>query len=605
MAFLEQYEQTGEEHWKNMVETTLQNQYTKLSEIKTNYNLFDPIEGGFHRYGNARDYTPPHYEKMLYDNAKLLQLYSHLAELTSNPLAVEVSKKTFAFLQNWYDEERGGFAGNSDAFDEHHYYGKSNRPEERPRIEWTKYTDWNSDAVIAFFAIGEQTNNQKATVMAEKTLTFFLEEMVDENGPFHYMSVDNERGVQGNLPDSASLLVASVEGYQKTEKQEFLDGAEAIAQYALANLYDWNGGGFFERNSPNAELYAPDELQLTEIPPEENGMIAYALLLLFEKTDDVSYLNAAIKTVGRLSNRVPHLDTGFFLYKAAQYMEQQDSLKIFAEHADEIRVIDEKGLESFFMNRPAAPQKFIAAQEPSTLQSPFLLLLLIALLAGLLSFLSPCTLPILPAYFAAMLKTDPKKQIVMSLSFLAGLSLVFSLLGMSATAIGSFLREHLTIFTQVIGIAIMGFGVMTLMGKGFGGLHIAKEKPRTAIGSFLFGGALGLSWTPCVGPILVALLALASTLDSSIQGGVLLLVYALGLGVPLIVFSSLLQRLPRDGKCWRVLNGKWSSVVAGLIFVIFGYLIFSGTLYTFNQYLGGTEFQKWFFTIENWLLQTM
>ncbi|PIR49428.1 hypothetical protein COU79_04905, partial [Candidatus Peregrinibacteria bacterium CG10_big_fil_rev_8_21_14_0_10_54_7] len=500
MAFLDQYEKTKEPVWLEMIEKTLENQYTRLSEIKTNYNLFDPIEGGFHRYGTRRDWTPPHYEKMLYDNSKLLQLYARLADSTGNNLAKEVSDKTFAFLKMWHDEKDGGFAGNSDAFDEEHYYGEVDRPKEKPRIEWTKYTDWNSDAMIALFDIGTRRRDAEMLSMAEKTLTFFLMEMVDEHGPYHFVSPDGTKGVQGNLMDSAALLVAGAEGYRATLRQSsgqagnplFLSGAVRIADYALANLYDWNGGGCFERNSPDTDLYAPDELLIIEKPLEENGMMAYGLLLLYEETHDLRYFTAAVRTMGQFERNVPSLDGGYFLYRAAKLALEQDVLTVFADHHEDIGAIEEQGKKAFFLTTGERQQKppterkaFVPAEDPGVLQRSLPLLLLLAFLAGLLSFLSPCTLPILPAYLAALLTTDRRHQILMGMSFCAGLAVIFALIGMSATFIGGFLRVHLTAFTQSIGILIMFFGIMTLFGKGFHGFALVREKPKTVVGAFL------------------------------------------------------------------------------------------------------------------------
>lgn len=626
MAFLDRFEETKESVWSEMIEKTLENQYTKLAEMQTNYNLYDPIEGGFHRYGTTRNWTPPHYEKMLYDNSRLLQLYARLADVTGNPLAKEVSDKTFLFLQTWYDAKKGGFAGNSDAFNEERYYGEVERAEEKPRVERTKYTDWNSDAIIAFFDIGKRRNDEEALDMAEKTLTFFLTQMVDEHGPFHFMSLDGTKGVQGNLPDSATLLIASVEGYRAAENPLFLSGAVRIADYALENLYDWNGGGFFERNSHDADLYAPDELLLVEKPPEENGMMAYGLLLLWEQTNDIRYLTAAVRTMGQFSRNVPSLDTGYFLYRSAKEALRLNALEAFTGNQEAVTAVEDTGKQSFFLTTEKHKEKtsttrkqFVPVDSPDTLTGPVFLLFLIAFIAGLLSFLSPCTLPILPAYMAAVLKTDRRHQVFMALSFLSGLALLFSLFGMSASFIGTLLREYLTIFTQVAGALVVLFGLMILSGRGFHGLTIVKEKPTTCISAFLFGGTIGISWTPCVGPILIAILAIASTLNSAIKGGALLFSYALGLGLPLVLFSSVLQKLPKEGRVWKFLRGKEyslcigkktvalhsTSLISGLLFVLLGILIFSGTLYTFNQYIAATGIQKWFFSIEEWILKAL
>ena len=149
---LELYEMTMEDRWLEIVENTLENQYTKIDEIETNYNLFDPIEGGFHRYGTTREWTKPHYEKMLYDNARLLKAYFHLLQIApDDKLAKEVVEKTLNFIErNWYDDANGGFYGNSDVHGEDKYYGKNPRPEDKPRVEKTKYSDWNSDAILAY-----------------------------------------------------------------------------------------------------------------------------------------------------------------------------------------------------------------------------------------------------------------------------------------------------------------------------------------------------------------------------------------------------------------------------------------------------------------------
>lgn len=103
---------------------------------------------------------PPHYEKMLYDNARLVKTYYHLYNLNKNNLiAKEVVDKTINMLMQWYDTN-GGFAGNTDASPEEKYYGLINRPIElKPRLEKTKYTDWNSEAIITFIYLWNQTNN--------------------------------------------------------------------------------------------------------------------------------------------------------------------------------------------------------------------------------------------------------------------------------------------------------------------------------------------------------------------------------------------------------------------------------------------------------------
>ena len=283
---LEVYESTNNEKFLNLVQNTLQNQYTKIEEIDTNYNLFDPVEGGFHRYGTKRDWTPPHYEKMLYDNVKLLKVYSHLLKITpEDKVAREVVEKTLEYIETrWYDSENGGFYGNTDVHGEDSYYGKSPRPTDKPRIEKTKYSDWNSDAIITYLYLWEITGNKEYKEMAEKSLDFFSNEMVTNEGVYHFIKEDGTKGVRGSILDNSHMLLSFVEGYEILGKEKYLEIAKRIADYSLDNLYDWNSGGFFERNSPDTNLYAPGETIDLSKPIEENSIIAYALLKLYKQT---------------------------------------------------------------------------------------------------------------------------------------------------------------------------------------------------------------------------------------------------------------------------------------------------------------------------------
>jgi len=613
---LELYESTLDSKWLVIVQNTLKNQYTNIDELETDYNLFDPVEGGFHRYGTKRGWTPPHYEKMLYDNARLLRAYSHLQQIAPDDVVEEVVSKTLAYIaQNWYDEN-GGFYGNTDVHGEDHYYGKNPRLQKKPRVEKTKYTDWNSEAILTYLYLWEITGNEEYKTMASKSLGFFSDEMVSDKGAYHYYSA-GEKGVRGSLLDNSYLLLAFVEAYEVLGDDSYLDSAKELADYSLDNLYDWNSGGFFERNSPDIELYAPgDHINLRK-PSVENGIISYAMVKLYSHTSDLAYLNAGIKTLGAKISSVGSLDFGYYYIKAAQYVTDNNLLDEFSANKDEINSIVEQKQKSFWLSNLGSVTGFVVSDFGiDSLDGPILVLLIIALIAGLVSFASPCTLPILPAFLAFSLKSEKHNIKGMTLAFFLGLVLVFTLLGMSASFVGGFLKNNITIFSQIAGIGIVLFGALMIFEKGFSGIKLKHKRPRSYFGSFLFGGALGISWTPCVGPILVALLLLASTTSSFLTGGLLLFVYGIGLAVPLVVLSSYFGKINREGKLWRFIRGKelriifgdkvfsvhTTSLFSGLLFIILGYLIFSGILFSFNQYVVSTGFQKWIFDIEESLL---
>jgi cytochrome c-type biogenesis protein len=219
----------------------------------------------------------------------------------------------------------------------------------------------------------------------------------------------------------------------------------------------------------------------------------------------------------------------------------------------------------------------------------FLVLAFLSFTAGALSFVSPCTLPILPAYFAFTFQSERKRIATMTLAFFLGLALVFSILGASSSALGSLLNDNIIVLTRVGGALLLIFGVMSILGRGFTGPSFQANPSATFGGSFLFGATFGLGLTPCVGPILAGLLTIAAG-QSVVRGTSMLFVYALGLGLPLMLVSTLIGNRPRDSLIWRILRGKgWhvtilgqtvhlhtTSILSGLLFLVLGIVMIQG-----------------------------
>ena len=165
--------------------------------------------------------------------------------------------------------------------------------------------------------------------------------------------------------------------------------------------------------------------------------------------------------------------------------------------------------------------------------SNFLALAFISFVAGALIFISPCTLPILPAYFAFTFQSDRKRIAMMTWAFFLGLALVFGLLAASSSALGSVLLGNIDYLTRIGGALLLVFGLMSILGYGFTGPSFQSNRSATLGGSFAFGATFGLGLTPCVGPILGGLLTIAAG-QSVTRGTSMLCVYALGLGLPLM-----------------------------------------------------------------------
>lgn len=184
--------------------------------------------------------------------------------------------------------------------------------------------------------------------------------------------------------------------------------------------------------------------------------------------------------------------------------------------------------------------------------------MLVALLAGILSFLSPCVLPIVPPYLAYMggvsmgeLRAG-RRTMQTAVSFVLGLSTVFLLMGFAASAFGMFFLSNSEIFSTLAGVVVMLFGAhfLGIFRIGFldrdlridTGAH-GSNRGGTGFGAYLLGLAFAFGWTPCIGPQLGAILTLAAQENSVTRGTALLAVYAIGLGVPFLLVAAFFTRL--------------------------------------------------------------
>ena len=222
--------------------------------------------------------------------------------------------------------------------------------------------------------------------------------------------------------------------------------------------------------------------------------------------------------------------------------------------------------------------------------------LLAALGAGILSFVSPCVLPLVPVYIgylsgtAAGMEGQPSRGAALrqSLLFVLGFSLVFILLGASAGLLGRTLNEYLPTLRQVGGLLLVVFGLHIMGVLRIPWLYYEKRldyRPSTVGGAtpVLIGMVFALGWTPCVGPILAAILLLASDSATVGQGAWLLAVYSLGLGLPFIAtalaLGSATRLLKRLNRYYRAIE-----IVSGLFLIVLGILLFTNTLQRLSGY---------------------
>ena len=213
---------------------------------------------------------------------------------------------------------------------------------------------------------------------------------------------------------------------------------------------------------------------------------------------------------------------------------------------------------------------------------------IITFLEGIITFISPCLLPMLPVYISYFTggnsERKTSKTLSNSIAFVLGFTTVFVLLGALAGTLGSFLVKYQTIVNVVTGLVVVFLG-LNFLGvfnlNIFRGInHDLNTKDNSVVTSFVFGVVFSIGWTPCVGAFLGSALMLASSQGQAIKGIILLLLYSLGLGIPFVVSALLIDKLKSTfnfiKRNYRVIN-----IICGIILTVVGILMMSGLLTKF------------------------
>lgn len=215
----------------------------------------------------------------------------------------------------------------------------------------------------------------------------------------------------------------------------------------------------------------------------------------------------------------------------------------------------------------------------------------VAFLEGIITFISPCLLPMLPVYvtyFAGGEQRSTGKTLRSALGFVSGFSVVFLLLGALAGTLGALMQSHRSIINAVTGLVVVFFGLNFL---GVFRLNIFHGSSRTVntdnmgfFAAMLFGMVFSVGWTPCVGAFLGSALMLASQQAHALEGIIMLLAYSLGLGIPFILSAVLIDYL-KGAFDWIKRNYRVINMLCGGFLVLIGILMATGMLYRFMEVL--------------------
>jgi cytochrome c-type biogenesis protein len=226
--------------------------------------------------------------------------------------------------------------------------------------------------------------------------------------------------------------------------------------------------------------------------------------------------------------------------------------------------------------------------------------ILAALAAGLVSFLSPCVLPLVPGYLSAVTgvsaaeldRADWRRVLAPSLLFVASFSAIFIALGLTATALGSTLQDHRLLLEKISGVLIIVMGAFFVAAAFVPSLnsewHIDALMAKAGKGGpIVAGAAFAIAWTPCIGPTLAAILSAAALSDSAARGAFLLAVYSAGLAIPFILTALAFSRMTT---AFGAVKRHYGLIIGagGVILIATGILIVTGEFFRLN-----IEVQSW------------
>jgi uncharacterized protein YyaL (SSP411 family) len=291
----------------------------KTLDFMSRGEVFDQEWGGFFRYATRRDWSEPHYEKMLEDNAKLLANLLALYRTTKDDAHAESARRTIEYLE-WKlrDKERGFFYGSQDADEQFYKLSKEGRERaEEPYIDRTCYTSWNAMAISAYLEASWTLDRPELRDTATKALDFLSNECRDpERGMYRFHDGTASR-VLGLLGDQAYTAKALLDAHETTGDSTYLDRALELARFMLARFADRETGGFYDVWD---EVEDVGRLKDRQKSIQDNTVCAEVFLRLHHLTRDDDYKTIAQGTLEAFTSAYPHM--GYF---AAGYAREVDS----------------------------------------------------------------------------------------------------------------------------------------------------------------------------------------------------------------------------------------------------------------------------------------
>jgi len=253
--------------------------------------IYDPVEGGFFRYAEGREWRQPHYEKLLDVNASLVLVLVEAYRVTRTPRYQQAAEATIAYLlRTLHDARAGGFYGSQTADPAYYRLAlEERRAARRPPVNRDKVAEWNAQAALVFLAVGQSSGRKDLVDIGLSTLEFMRRNLVSDKGMFHFFDVKTGRGqLRGQLTANGWAALAFLEGYRVSRLDIYRRAAERVLGYARDELFDTAHGAFVDDKTTPLSLGA-------------NGIMAEALIQahrLTGRTDDLAVATRVLAALG-------------------------------------------------------------------------------------------------------------------------------------------------------------------------------------------------------------------------------------------------------------------------------------------------------------------
>lgn len=295
-------------------QTDLLGAVQRLQEQDKLTGLYDPVEGGFFRYATRRNWSVPHFEKMLFENAQLAELMLQASLQFKQTSYRDAADSSLAYLlTHLSDEQTGQFFGSQGADEIYYHLTRDERAQVTPPpVDRTSYAVSSARALITLLRAANLLDDSRYLSRAILAADFLAIQMVGERGGYSYFDpinadpARNSARLDGQLTDNAWLAEALLMTYQATGDKRYLNTAEQIIGFVAAHLYDSESGGFFGRHSGSSTAYRNGEQLLRDKDLEDNGRMAKALLQAYQITGNPNYRKMLEGTAGYFLSAVQH-----------------------------------------------------------------------------------------------------------------------------------------------------------------------------------------------------------------------------------------------------------------------------------------------------------